>query len=380
MARPKMMATMKKRARVEKPKDDTAYCAWMKIEERLFDGIIRFFDKTFNKGVTRKELKKTYRVDRKFLKEITSFLSEAEVAALKRNIKWKGIPTVLENKLTALYKEGNEGYLNEKMEPYSIVETCGDLGSSKVPLDVSSPELVIADLTTSPDWDQSSFERLFSLFYQCRDIKFVLVAYILDAVILDFLTLFNKFKHLELAISFKFHVGFYEADMKKEESKFPMKGQGFLKVVVFITAHGQEFSECPLDRKTNLLCKKPLVDDDYYLRQPRGETEEQRKDWILNHAPSWNMVDNEKLPKKGRVHVYCKRQEDIEDMIYNWSTCRGIVIDIFSGGVVLRAGLQAARHFISFVRSSQEAIFLQSFVKRLKVHCPNTKAWCYRYI
>ncbi|KAL3693002.1 hypothetical protein R1sor_006653 [Riccia sorocarpa] len=92
-----------------------------------------------------------------------------EVAALKRNIKWKGVPTVLENKLTALYKEGNEGYLNERMEPYSIVEMCGDLDSSKVPLDVSPPELVIADLTASPDWDQSSFERLFtvlfSLFY-----------------------------------------------------------------------------------------------------------------------------------------------------------------------------------------------------------------------
>ncbi|KAL3676077.1 hypothetical protein R1sor_026025 [Riccia sorocarpa] len=141
--------------------DLQAYCTWMKIEDRSFEEVIRFFDKRYNKGVTRKDLRRRYHITRKFLKETISLLSEKDVASLKRNVKWKGVLAILENKLIALYKEANAEEYCGRIVPYSIVKTSGDLLSSKIPVDVSSPELVIADLTASPDWDKNTFEWMF---------------------------------------------------------------------------------------------------------------------------------------------------------------------------------------------------------------------------
>ncbi|KAL3681861.1 hypothetical protein R1sor_024817 [Riccia sorocarpa] len=375
---------LRKAPNFEDPREDLqTFCSWMKTEDRLFDEIIRFFNHRFNIGVTRRELRKKYHLTRKILKEILSLLSEEHVAALKRNVKWKGVPPVLENKLTVLYREVTAGTVSKRLVPYSIIETSGDLVSSKLPLDVSSPDLVIADLTASLDWKQETFEGmfkvLFSLFPQCRDIKFVLVVYLLPSAVLDFLSSFLKFERLEPVITFKHFLGFYEPERRMDTTGLPVKGQGFIKGVVFVTAEGQEFPQCLEDRRITLDCRKPLDDKNYFLRHHEGPTEEQKRIWLCEHAPRWSMVERDDLRKKGRVHPHCKRADDIEDMVYNWSNYAGIIIDLFSGGVVLRAGLKASRQVISFARSSHEATFLESYVKKLKKYCISTKVWISKY-
>ncbi|KAL3687468.1 hypothetical protein R1sor_013777 [Riccia sorocarpa] len=347
--------------------DLQSYCAWMKMEERLLEEIIRFYDSRYNKGVLRKELKRKHKITRTFLKEIILLLSDGDVAMLKRNVKWKGVPSVLENKLVVVCKEVNALECSDRIVPFSIIETCGDLLSSKIPVDVTGPELVVADLTASPDWDKNTFEGmfkvLFSLFTESRDIKFTLVVYLLPTAILDFLTSYQKFEGADAGIKFKPFWGYYEPEKPNEGAGIPIKGQGFLKVVLFITAKGQDFAKCPHDRRINLFCKKPVEVEPYYLRRPQGQAEEHKKAWLLEHAPTWSMVQKDELPKSGRIHPYCKRPDDIEDMIYNWSNYRGVVLDIFSGGVVLRADLKASRQVITFARSSQEYTFLEAYVK-----------------
>ncbi|KAL3682288.1 hypothetical protein R1sor_000310 [Riccia sorocarpa] len=186
--------------KLEDPRDNLhVHCTWMKIEERLFDEVIRFFDVKFSQGFTRKELRRKYKVTRKFLKKTLSLLSEHDVAGLGRNVKWIAcaVPTVLENKLIALYREATTKCFGERMVPYAIIETCGDLSSSK------------------------------------------------------------------------------------------------------------------------------------------------RRRWILEHAPTWNMVNHKALPMRGRVYPYYKRVEDIEELVDNWCRYRETIIDIiFSDMVVLRAELK----------------------------------------
>ncbi|KAL3682250.1 hypothetical protein R1sor_000272 [Riccia sorocarpa] len=186
------------------------------------------------------------------MKEIISLLSEADVGALKRNVKLKGVPAVLENKLIALHRKTTSEKLSGRKIPYSIVETCGDLSSSKIPVDISSPELVIADLTTSPEWQKATFEGLFkvlfSLFSKCQDVKFVMVVYLLPTAILDFLSSFQKFEKLDQKITFQYFVGIYEPDKLNEEANIPVHGQGFLKVRQEITNDGDKtFTEKSTD-------------------------------------------------------------------------------------------------------------------------------------
>ncbi|KAL3697259.1 hypothetical protein R1sor_011335 [Riccia sorocarpa] len=279
---------LRKAPRSEDPRDDLpAYCTWMKIEERLFDEVIR---------------------------------------------------------------EASAERVSERNDPYTIIETCGDLISSKLPLGVAYRELVIADLTASPEWDLSSFEGmfkvLFSLFPECRDIQFLLVVYLLPTAVLDFLSSFKTFNRLEPIITFKPYIGFYEPEKQVDRSNDPMKSLGFIKVVVFVSAEGKDFPECPIEKKINLHSRKPLHGIEYFLRKPGGDTKAHERMWICEKAPCWRMVDNDDLKKRGRVHPYCKRVDDIEDIIYNWSTHRSTIIDIFSGGVVLRAGLLASRQVV----------------------------------
>ncbi|KAL3682632.1 hypothetical protein R1sor_000654 [Riccia sorocarpa] len=282
-----------------------------------------------------------------------------------------------------MYREATAERVSERNDPYTIIETCGDLSSSKLPLGVAYPELVIADLTASPEWGLSSFEGmfkvLFSLFPECRDIQFLLVVYLLPTAVLDFLSSFKTFNRLEPIITFKPYIGFYEPEKQVDPSNNPVKSQGFIKVVVFVSAEGKDFPECPIEKKINLHSKKPLHEIEYFLRKPGGDTKAHERMWICEKAPCWRMVDNDDLKKRGRVHPYCKRVDDIEDIIYNWSIHISTIIDIFSGGVVLRAGLLASRQVVCFARSSQEALFLESFVKRLKELCVTTKAWCISY-
>ncbi|KAL3691311.1 hypothetical protein R1sor_004962 [Riccia sorocarpa] len=359
--------------------DLQTFCTWMKIEDRLFEEIIRFFETKFSKGVTRKQLRREYHISRSFLKEIQSLLAEEDVAALKRNAKWKGVPAVLENKLIALHKAATSELISDRKDPFSIIETCGDLTSSKIPVDVSSPQLVIADLTASPEWEKSTFEGMFkvliSLFSKCSDVQFVLVVYLLPIAVSDFLSSFKRFESMDPKITFDYFLGFYEPDKVREKCTKPVKDQGFIKAVVFVTAKGKEFGDCPEGKKITLLSRKSETAGDYYKLKPDGETETQKRTWILNNAPCWNMVVAAELPYKGRVHMYYKRPDDFQEIVKNWSSKGGVVIDIFSGGVLLRAGLKSSRQVISFTRSLQETSFLNLFVRSLKAHCPLTKTW-----
>ncbi|KAL3696609.1 hypothetical protein R1sor_010685 [Riccia sorocarpa] len=176
-------------------------------------------------------------------------------------------------------------------------------------------------------------------------------------------------------ITFDYFLGFYEPDKVREKCTKPVKDQGFIKAVIFVTAKGKEFGDCPEEKKITLLSRKSETAGDYYKRKPDGETETQKRTWILNNAPCWNMVVAAELPYKGRVHMYCKHPDDIQEIVKNWSSKGGVVIDIFSGGVVLRAGLKSSRQVISFTRSLQETSFLNLFVRSLKAHCPLTKTW-----
>ncbi|KAL3683580.1 hypothetical protein R1sor_001602 [Riccia sorocarpa] len=338
---------LRKSSKSDDARDDLqTFCTWMKIEDRFFEEIIRFFETKFSKGVTRKQLRREYHISRSFLKEIQSLLAEEDVAALKRNAKWKGVPAVLENKLIAL---------------------------------CSFPQLVIADLTVSPEWEKSTFEGMFkvliSLFSKCSDVQFVLVVYLLPIAVSDFLSSFKRFESMDPKITFDYFLGFYEPDKVREKCTKPVKDQGFIKAVVFVTAKGKEFGDCPEEKKITLLSRKSETAGDYYKRKPESETETQKRTWILNNAPCWNMVVAAELPYKGRVHMYCKRPDDIQEIVKNWSSKGGVVIDIFSGGVVLRAGLKSSRQVISFTRSLQETSFLNLFVRSLKAHCPLTKTW-----
>ncbi|KAL3687116.1 hypothetical protein R1sor_013425 [Riccia sorocarpa] len=311
----------------------------------------------FEKEITRKELSKDYNVTKKFLKEVLSLLSEKDVAELKRNVKWKGVPTVLENKLLALYREATKEKFSKRKVPYSIVETCGDLTSSKLPVDISAPELVFADLTSSPDWNQATFE---------------------DAIT-ELKASFKKFESIGPKITFCCYIGFYEPENAKEKTKHPVIGQIFLKVVVLITAEGKEFLNCPVEKKINLSCRKVSLGSDYYMRDAEGDSEGQKEAWILKHAPTWHMVEGNGLPTKGRVQIYSKRPDDVELMISNWSSRGGVIIDIFSGGVVLRAALKASREVVAFSRSPQESTFLKEFVKLLRAYCKYTDSWVVAY-
>ncbi|KAL3698224.1 hypothetical protein R1sor_012300 [Riccia sorocarpa] len=106
----------------------------------------------------------------------------------------------------------------------------------------------------------------------------------------------------------------------KEDTNYPIKSQGFIKAVVFITADGKTFEGWTAEKRTNLLCRKSGTENDYYKRLPKDATQNQKRSWILHHAPSWNMVDTDELPKHGRVHVYYKRPDDIEEIVDYWST------------------------------------------------------------
>ncbi|KAL3696610.1 hypothetical protein R1sor_010686 [Riccia sorocarpa] len=123
---------LRKSSKSDDARDDLqTFCTWMKIEDRLFEEIIRFFETKFSKGVTRKQLRREYPISRSFLKEIQSLLAEEDVAALKRNAKWEGVPAVLETKLIALHKAATSELISDRKDPFSIIETCGDLTSSK---------------------------------------------------------------------------------------------------------------------------------------------------------------------------------------------------------------------------------------------------------
>ncbi|KAL3689375.1 hypothetical protein R1sor_015684 [Riccia sorocarpa] len=277
---------------VDDREDLQSFCTWMKIEDRLFDEMIRFFGIKFDKGVTRKELSKKYNVTSKFLKEVQSLLFEEDMAALKRNVKWKGVPAVLENKLVALYREA----------------TAEKVDQSKVTF-------------------EGMFNVLISLFSKCEDMKFVLVVYLLPTAISDIIASFKKFDSLVPRIVFDYYIGFYEPERAIEDSKRPVKGQAFLKMVVFVTAEGKEFQNCSIEKKIDLSCRKVGSDGDYYMRHPKGSFEWQKKEWILNHAPTWSMVEGYELPAGGRVQPYCKRPDDVEQMVSNWSSEGGVDMD-----------------------------------------------------
>ncbi|KAL3697135.1 hypothetical protein R1sor_011211 [Riccia sorocarpa] len=251
------------------------------------------------------ELMKKYNITRTFMKEIISLLFETDVGTLKRNVKLKGVPAVLKNKLIALHRETTSGKLSGRKVHYSIVETCGDLSSSKISVDISSSELVIADLTTSPEWQKATFEGLFkilfSLFSKCQDVKFIIVVYLLPTTILDFLSSFEKFEKLDQKITFQYFVGNYEPDKMNEEGNIPVHDQGFLKVVVLVFAKGNEYLHFLNEKRIHLNCRRPANVKDYYLRRHKGTLDSDRKSWILNHAPTWNMVDSQETERYGRV-------------------------------------------------------------------------------
>ncbi|KAL3694973.1 hypothetical protein R1sor_008624 [Riccia sorocarpa] len=320
------------------------------IMEKLLDGTLML--RKAPKCEDRRDDLQTFctwmKVIRSFLKEIQSLLSEEDVSALRRNVKWKAIPAVLENKLIVLHHQATSDKLSGRKVPFSIVETCGDLSSSKIPLDLSSPELVIADLIA---WDKVAFEGMFkvliSLYSKCQKVKFVLAVFLIPTAVVDLVSSFKAFDSLRPKIRFKHYIRFYEPEKATEGASVPVKGSGFLKVVVFVTV-GQEFGDCAVEEKINLHCKKTPASKGYFLRKPEGSSDIQKKSWVLHCAPTWNMVEN---GKQGRVHVYCKRPDDIQNMIWNWSSSGGIIMDLFSGGVVLREGLKASRQVVCFTRS-----------------------------
>ncbi|KAL3675763.1 hypothetical protein R1sor_025711 [Riccia sorocarpa] len=230
---------LKKAPKSEDTRDDLqSFCTWMKVEDHLFEEVIRFFDSKFKKGVTRRELRKKYNVTRTFMKEIISLLSETDVGALKRNVKLKGVPAVLENKLIALHREATSGKLDGRKVTF-----------------------------------EGLFKVLFSLFSKCQDVKFVMVMYLLPIAILDFLSSFEKFEKLDQKITFQYFVGIYEPDKLNEEANIPVQGQGFLKVVVLVFAKGKEYLHFPTEKRINLNCRRPadVKDSTYDVLRVRQE-------------------------------------------------------------------------------------------------------------